>query len=453
MSNAHIMLVDDDIIFRECLRDVLTDEGYMVSEIGDGASAVSLAEKNNFYDVMLLDLELPRLKGMDVLQKLATSCPNLPIIIISGTGDIPKAVEATKLGAYDFIEKDEEPQKTLIKIRNAIEKSHLLRERYQFITDQKERYKMVGSSLAMQKIYNLIDKAAENDSKVLITGESGTGKEMIARAIHNNSNRTAGRFVAVNCAAIPENLIESELFGYEKGAFTGAAARKKGKFELAHHGTLFLDEIGDTSLMMQAKILRAIEERVIERLGSEQTLQVDIRIIAATHKDLEQEMNEGNFRQDLFWRLSVIQIEAPRLEDRKDDIPLLVEHFFHSFTVEKNFRHCFSPSTINILLGHEWPGNIRQLRNIVERLVVLCEGDIISAQDVTHALQKTKPLDESLPCSLKAARDQFEKNFIQHILISNEWNIQSTSNALGIDRTHLWKKMKRYEIERPSESL
>ena len=438
MSKGHILLVDDDVFFRECLRDVLADQGYRVSEVGDGTAALDLAEHNGGFDVMLLDLELPRLNGMQVLQQLCGTCPALPVIIITGTGDVPKAVQAIQLGAFDFIEKDDDPQKTLIKVRNAIEKSRLMRDRHEYISDQKERYKMVGSSLAMQKIYNLIDKAANKDSKVLITGESGTGKELIARAIHMNSCRAGGRFVAVNCAAIPENLIESELFGYEKGAFTGAAVRKKGKFELADHGTLFLDEIGDTSLMMQAKILRAIEDGFIERLGSEKPTEVDLRLIAATHRNLEHEMQEGNFRSDLFWRLSVIQIELPTLAQRKEDIPLLVEHFFKRFSDGKStFRRRFSQAAMNVMLSYDWPGNVRQLRNVVEKLLVLHETGIIVAEHVVHALKMSDTMIDKNFSLLKVAREQFEKEYIQHMLTSHQWNIQDTAVTLRIDRTHL----------------
>ncbi len=402
----YILLVDDDPFFRESLNDILLDEGYATAQAGDGKTALDMLKQTNRYDLMLLDLDLPRINGMEVMQKVARSRPELPVIIISGTGTIPVAVEATKIGAYDFIEKDDDPRKTLVKVRNALEKSHLLRQRNRLLAEQKERYKMVGSSAAMADIFQFIDRAAKNSSKVLISGDSGTGKEMIARAIHNNSERAGGPFVAVNCAAVPENLIESELFGHERGAFTGAHARKIGKFEAAHTGTLFLDEIGYTSLMMQAKILRALEDNVIERVGSTKPTAIDVRIVAATNKNLEQEMAEGNFREDLYWRLAVLTLHVPPLRRRREDIADLVQHFLTQFCAQEALpRKRLSPGAQRLLLEHDWPGNIRQLRNVIERLTMLVDDDTISAKHVAEALKKSDAPPDEQAKTLRAARE------------------------------------------------
>jgi two-component system nitrogen regulation response regulator NtrX len=447
---AKLLLVDDDPFFRDGFKDILLDEGYSIAEAEDGKIALDVLAQNSHFDLLLLDLNLPRVPGMEVMKTVADLYPELPVLIISGAGTIPLAVEATKMGAYDFIEKDDDPRKTIIKVRNAIEKSQLLKQRNHLVAEQKERYKMIGSSPAMQAVFHLIDRAANNNSKVLITGESGTGKEMIARAIHNNSERAAGPFVAVNCAAIPENLIESELFGHEKGAFTGAHARKIGKFEAAHTGTLFLDEIGDTSLMMQAKILRALEDNKIERVGSLNPTDVDVRIIAATNKDLEFEMAEGNFREDLYWRLAVLTLQVPPLRDRREDISDLATYFLNEFCHHENVpQKSVAPHALKMLLQQDWPGNIRQLRNIIERLCVMSDNPMIDGRQVSDALKKAESTPEQADVqTLRQARDVFEAEFIRTTLLSQEWNIQSTADVLGIDRTHLWKKMKRFGIEK-----
>jgi len=448
--NVKLLLVDDDPFFRESLKEILVDEGYAISEAGDGKIALDMLQSNGSYDLMLLDLDLPRIKGMDVMTTVTKTHPELPVIIISGAGTIPLAVEATKMGAYDFIEKDDDPRKTLVKVRNAIEKSYLLRQRNHLVSEQKERYQIVGVGAAMQEIFHIIDRAAHNNSKVLINGESGVGKEMIARAIHHAGERAGAPFVAVNCAAVPETLIESELFGHEKGSFTGAHSRKIGKFEAAHTGTLFLDEIGDTSLMMQAKILRALEDNRIERVGAEKPTEIDVRIIAATNKDLEHEMAEGNFRDDLYWRLSVLTLRVPPLRERREDIPDLAHHFLEEFCArDKTPCKRLSPPALRLLLDYAWPGNIRQLRNVIERMSVLCDGDTVVARDVGDALNRSeKTAADPSTQTLRQAREAFETDFIRNTLLSFEWNIQAAADALGIDRTHLWKKMKRYGIEK-----
>ena len=446
---ATILIVDDDLYVRESLREILNDNGYTIEEAADGKTALDILAQNSV-DLMLLDLDLPRINGMDVLRKTATEFPQVGVVIISGKGTIESAVEATKLGAYDFLEKPLEAQRTILTIRNAVEKLFLVRQRDRLVEEAKECYKMVGASPAMQRIYRLIDKAAASQSKVLIVGENGTGKELIARAIHHNSSRASEPFVAVNCAAIPEHLIESELFGHQKGAFTGACASHRGKFEQANRGSLFLDEISNTSLMMQAKILRALEEKVIDRVGGERSIHIDVHVIAATNGKLEQEIKEGLFREDLYYRLNVITIEVPPLRKRREDIPLLVDHFLKKLGQEKCLKgKKLERGAMTVLIEHDWRGNVRELRNMIERLIVLSEGETISASDAIQALKKNITHQEICTSkSLCEARVQFERDFILKSLVSNSWKILETAEALGIDRSHLWKKMKQYGIER-----
>jgi two-component system nitrogen regulation response regulator NtrX len=386
---ATILIVDDDLYVRESLREILNDNGYTIEEAADGKTALDMLAQRPF-DLMLLDLDLPRVNGMEVLRKTTAEFPGIGVVIISGKGTIQLAIEATKLGAYDFLEKPLEAQRTLLTVRNAMEKLFLVRQRNRLVEEARERYKMVGTSPAMQQIYRLIDRAAASQSKVLIVGENGTGKELIARAIHYNSSRASEPFVAVNCAAIPEHLIESELFGHQKGAFTGAFTSHRGKFEQANRGTLFLDEVSDTSLMMQAKVLRVLEENVIDRVGGERSIPIDVQVIAATNGQLEKEIKEGNFREDLYYRLNVITIEVPPLRKRKEDIPLLVEFFLKNLREEKCLESKkLERGAMTVLIEHDWRGNVRELRNMIERMVVLSEGATISSSDAIQALKKT----------------------------------------------------------------
>lgn len=444
-----ILIADDDPLVRESLREILTYRGYSCLEAGDGKEAISCLSENHV-ELLLLDLKLPRIDGMEVLKQGLDMYPDLPVIMISGHGTIQLAVEATKIGAYDFLEKPLEAERTLLTVRNALERSSLVHQRNQLIQQTRQRYQMIGSSPAMKKIFSLIEKAATSQAKVLIIGENGTGKELIARAVHNNNDRAAGNFVTVNCAAIPENLIESELFGHEKGAFTGAYSTHQGKFEQADKGTLFLDEVGDTSLMVQAKILRAVEEGIIQRVGGEKSIAVDIRIIAATNKDLHQEMQQGNFREDLFYRLNVITIYVPPLRDRREDIDELSYYFLHQFCEANGIaQKTLHRKGLATLLHYDWPGNVRQLRNVIERLVVLSENRIITATETDEALQKIVPNpQEPIYTTLRDAREQFEREFILKTLLSHHWKIQPAADTLGIERTHLWKKMKRYGIKK-----
>ena len=447
LNQAKILIVDDDRFVRQSLREILEDAGYAVHEAADGKIALDRLSEQ-LPDVMLLDLELPRFSGLEVLQICAEKHAEVGIVIISGKGTIQTAVKATKLGAFDFLEKPLEAQRTLLTVRNAVANTQLLRQRNRLVREAMERYRMIGTSPAMQKIFHLIDKAASSLAKVLITGENGTGKEMIARAIHLNSSRAAGPFVAVNCASIPESLIESELFGHQKGAFTGAYNIHHGKFEQAHGGTLFLDEIGDMSLMMQAKTLRALEENNIERLGSENPVAVDVRIIAATNKDIEMEIQQGNFREDLFYRLNVLTIHVPPLREHREDIPDLADFFLDYFAKENAApAKKLTQNALSLLVEYNWPGNIRQLRNVMERLVILSDQKEIHASVVAQVLNNYRETSNRQgEATLRSAREQFEREFILKTLISHNWKIQETATALGIERSHLWKKMKKHGI-------
>ena len=448
-TDARILVVDDDPHVRAGLCDVLEHTGYTVLEAEDGKTALDRITADPV-DLVLLDLQLPRVGGMEVLREVTAEHPSLPVVIVSGKGTIQAAVEATKLGAYDFLEKPVDAQRALLTVRNALEKAQLQRQRDRLLDEAKARYRMIGSSDPVQRVYTLIDKAAATSSKVLITGENGTGKELVARAIHHNSVRAGEPFVTVNCAAIPESLIESELFGHEKGAFTGADGTRKGKFEQADGGTLLLDEVADMSLMTQAKTLRVLQEGRIQRVGGESAKQVDARIIAATNKDLRAEIEAGDFRQDLYYRLNIIAIHVPPLRNRRDDIPDLVNHFLSHFSAEIGVpeRSVTSGAMVELMSRH-WPGNIRELRNVIERLVALSDGPMIGSEAVQAALSGP-PVRDDVPAAadLRGARERFERAFIRQALDRHGGAIQATAKTLGIDRSHLWKKMKQYNIER-----
>lgn len=446
-ERATILVVDDDPVILTRLQEILRDAGHHTEKAVDGKEALDVLARCDI-DLMLLDLELPRVSGMEVLRQSVASHPQMPVIIFSATGTIQTAVEATRLGIYDFLEKPADRERILLTVRNALEKVRLQRQRDHLLEEARWRYRMVGSGPAMQRIYRFIDKAAAVQSRVLIVGESGTGKELIARAIHQNSSRVAGPFVAVNCAAIPEELIESELFGIEGRVATGVAARA-GKFEQADGGTLFLDEIGDMSLMTQAKILRALAENQIVRVGGSKPIPVDVRVITATNKDLEAEMKVGNFREDLFYRLCVINIDVPPLRERREDIPSLVDHFvlLEAETNELPPKQ-LERRALAMLVEYDWPGNIRQLQNVVERLVAFSDGETIAARDVAEALNRLKTeVPTHPPPSLGEARDRFERDFILKTLIAYDWKIQESATALGIDRSNLWRKIKHHSIE------
>ncbi len=380
---AKILIIDDERAIRRALREILEFEGFQVDEAENGIAGIDCV-KNAVYDVIFCDIKMPQMDGMEVLEQLMVLKVEAPIIMISGHGSIENAVDALKKGAFDFIEKPLDLNRILVTIRNAKEKTSLVEETKQLKTTVK-KFKgsaIIGESEGILKIKEMIEKVAPSDARVLITGENGTGKELVARSLHDHSNRKKMPFIEVNCAAIPGELIESELFGHEKGAFTSAIKDKKGKFELANGGTLFLDEIGDMSLSAQAKVLRALQENVIQRVGGERDIKVDARIVAATNKDLRKEIEAGRFREDLFHRLAVILIHVPALNDRRDDIPLLAENFMTLICSEHGTaRKSFSDEALLALQKIDWTGNIRELRNIVERLIILC-GQVITAEEV-----------------------------------------------------------------------
>jgi two-component system nitrogen regulation response regulator NtrX len=447
-SVATILIVDDDAEVRKDLTKLLQPHGYHCLESSDGKMAMECLKQQDV-DLLLLDLRLPRLSGIEVLKRCRENDPDLPVIMISGHGTIAQAVEATKLGAFDFLEKPLHAERTLVTIRNAVEKRRLKRQRDSLLREARQQFQMLGSTPKMLEIFRLLERAAKVDSKVIIYGESGTGKELVARNIHFKSTRAGFPFVPINCSAIPETLVESTFFGNVRGAFTGATNRQ-GKFQQANRGTLFLDEIGDMSLMMQAKLLRVIEDGVIEPLGSNAATPVELRLIAATCKDLKTEMNEGNFRADLFFRLNVLTIFIPPLRERKDDIPLLAESILQKICATQGLPNLtFAPEARPVLQDYHWPGNVRELNNVMERAALLAEGEAISASILSLALQaEPQPVlaNISKAQTLYRARDQFEKEFIQQILLEHGGKIQETAEALGIQRSHLWKKMQQHKI-------
>jgi len=385
-----ILIIDDEEAIRNALRDILEMEDYEVEEAKDGIDALSKI-KQNTYDAIICDIKMPKMDGMEVLERVQLICPDVPIIMISGHGDIDTAVETVKKGAFDYISKPPDLNRLLITIRNALDKSSLVSETkvLKKKISKSKTQEIVGNSAGIMKIKETIDRIAPTDARVLITGPNGTGKELVARWIHEKSERADKLLVEVNCAAIPSELIESELFGHEKGAFTSAIKQRIGKFEQAHGGTLFLDEIGDMSLSAQAKVLRALQEHKITRVGGDKDLKVDVRVIAATNKDLRKEIAEGRFREDLYHRLAVIIIQVPALNDRKDDIPMLVEHFVESVCNEygRSVKKV-QPDAIKLLQEQDWTGNIRELRNVIERLIILSDAEI-TLSDVQNYVSPT----------------------------------------------------------------
>jgi two-component system, NtrC family, nitrogen regulation response regulator NtrX len=371
-----ILIIDDEKSIRNTLREVLEYEKHSVETASDGEEGIELFKAGTF-DIILCDIKMPKMDGIEVLEQIISMSTDVPIIMISGHGNIDTAVEAIKKGAFDFIEKPLDLNRVLITIRNALDKSNLITETKVLKRKVSKTYEMVGESPAIQKVKEMIERVAPTDARVLITGSNGTGKELVARWLHEKSNRNAQAFVEVNCAAIPSELIESELFGHEKGAFTSAVRDRKGKFEQANQGTIFLDEIGDMSLSAQAKVLRVLQENRISRVGSDKDIKVDVRILAATNKDLKREIEENRFREDLYHRLSVILIHVPSLNERLEDIPLLAEHFIEQICNEYGMpRKAISPDAIEELKKISWTGNIREFRNVIERLIILCDKEI-----------------------------------------------------------------------------
>jgi DNA-binding NtrC family response regulator len=448
----NILLVDDEKSIRKTLREILEYEKYKVDEAEDGPSALEKIQ-NNQYDVVLLDIKMPKMDGLEVLEKAREVSPDTSYIMISGHGNIETAVEATKKGAFDFISKPPDLNRLLITVRNAMDKNNLVTETKILKRKVGTTREIIGDSESIQKIKDTIERVAPTDARILITGENGTGKELVARWIHERSNRNKSALVEVNCAAIPSELIESELFGHEKGAFTSAMKQRIGKFEQASGGTLFLDEIGDMSLEAQAKMLRALQENKITRVGGEKDITVDVRVIAATNKDLLEEVEHKRFRLDLYHRLSVILIHVPSLNDRRSDIPLLAEKFIKEICEEYTVpRKAILPKALQELENFNWTGNIRELRNVCERLVILC-GEKITEEDLQNYVTKpsTKKTTTDIFEQFKdfhEFKEHFEKLFIQHRLKANDWNISKTADELNIQRSHLYNKIEKFELKR-----
>jgi two-component system, NtrC family, nitrogen regulation response regulator NtrX len=449
-SHPKILIVDDEEGIRESLASILRDERYSVDAVGSGEEALALVAKGEF-QVVLLDIWLPGIDGMEALTRIQ-DLPSPPaVIMISGHGSIETAVRATKLGAFDFIEKPLSLEKVNVLVRNALQQRRLQDENQTLRNELVHRYQVIGESVPVKALRQQIAVTAPTNGRVLIYGESGTGKELVARALHAHSLRSKGPFVEVSCAAIPEELIESELFGHVKASFSGATEDKIGKFQKADGGTLFLDEVGDMSLRTQSKVLRVLEEQRIEPIGSNQTLRVDVRVIAATNKNLEQEIARGAFRQDLFYRLNVIPFHVPPLRERKEDIPVMARFFLNEFSAEygKKTRE-LSDGALEILVRYPWPGNVRELKNLVERLVIVCPQARIEPHHLPPELFRGVAESPQHPYStLHEARSAYEREFILRKLQEHRWNMTQTATALGLERSHLYRKMKSLGIAAP----
>lgn len=451
---SRILIIDDEPSIQDVLGDILRDEGYEVFSAHDGIEGVRIL-KSEPIDAVFLDVWLPGKGGIDVLQEIKEGWSDVEVVIISGHANVDLAVKAIKLGAYDFLEKPLDMGRVLTLARNAVRMEALRRENAALRQGRFLEDEMVGSTPEIERIREIVDQSAPSDSRVMILGENGTGKELVARMIHTRSNRSNRPFVEVNCAAIPDNLIESELFGHEKGAFTGAVARRKGKFEAAHTGTLFLDEVADMSLSAQAKVLRAIQELNFERVGGEQPIEVDVRIISATNKDIRREIDEGRFREDLYFRLNVIPLTVPPLRERPDDLTVLIVYFAaKSAESQENGGPRFSPEAMKLLKEYSWPGNIRELKNFVERITILVDEPEISAETARFYLGESRRGPSGTPedrhyegMKLAEARDFFEKRFLERKLKENEYNVARTAQALGMYPSNLHGKIRKYGIE------
>jgi DNA-binding NtrC family response regulator len=440
-----ILVVDDEKAMRESLNDWLKEDGYQVGLAESGNKAVDMARKDP-WEVILLDLKMPGMDGLETLKKLKEVRPDAEILMMTAYATVDTAVQAMKEGAFDYLVKPFDPDEVEMLIQKIVAHKDLVLENILLRKKLEETYQfdeIIGKSDVMQEVFDLITRVAPTDSTVLITGESGTGKELIARAIHGNSNRCYMPFIAVSCGALPDSLLESELFGYEKGAFTGAEHTKKGRFEMAHKGTLFLDEIGDISLKTQVDLLRALQQKEVQRLGGEDVIEVDVRIIAATNRDLSRAIRESRFREDLYYRLNVIALKVPPLRERKEDIPLLADAFVRKYCLEMNKEETgIGPSALKLLMNYDWPGNVRELENIIERALVIGKDNEILPDDLPFSRKELGP--EAFPKSLK----MMEKIHIQRILESTGWNITRAARDLGIDRQTLYNKIEKYEIRR-----
>jgi two-component system nitrogen regulation response regulator NtrX len=446
-----ILIVDDEPGVRSALGGVLRDEGYEVDAVDSGEACLERLLRQA-YDVVVLDVWLPGMDGLATLSRMRERQIEAQVVIISGHGSVESAVRAIKMGAFDFVEKPLSLDKTVLVVRNALRQRRLEAENLALRARVDAQHTMIGESYAMVKLREHVAMAAPTNGRVLIFGENGTGKELVARTIHAMSRRRTAPFVEVNCAAIPEELIESELFGHIRGAFTGAVADRRGKFELAHGGTIFLDEIGDMSLKTQAKVLRVLQEQVMEAVGGSTRIRVDARVLAATNKDLPAEIKAGRFREDLFFRLNVVPIFVPPLRERSGDIPLLADHFMAMLAREYGRRpKTFEADAVAILQRYSWPGNVRELRNIVERLMIMVPGDRVGVRDLTFLDQggdATGPVDVSVGAiePLHEARDEFERQYILRALAAQHGNISRTADILGVERSNLYRKMRAFGI-------
>ncbi len=445
---ASVLIVDDEASIRESLRMILEYEGYRIEEASSGPAALSRVARR-IPDAVILDVKMPEMDGLAVLQAFRERGYDMPVMVISGHADVATAVEATQKGAFDFFEKPLQRERVLLSLRNAVESHRLASENR---TLRLEPDEMIGSSLALKRLRETIDKAAPTPATILITGESGTGKELVARAVHRLSQRKERPLVQVNCAAIPDELIESELFGHEKGSFTGAVRRQIGKFVAADGGTIFLDEIGDMSARTQAKVLRVLQSGEVEPVGAEGSDQVDVRVVAATHRDLEKEIAAGRFREDLFYRLNVIPIRTPPLREHLDDIPALVEYFVRRYAANNNYKaKVFDDEAIAHLQSLPWKGNVREFKNLVERLLILSPAEVIGRNDVLAVTGGAQPeLSTGLMAvkTLREFREVSERIFLLRKLEEFGWNVTKTAQAVETPRSNLYKKMEQYEIRR-----
>ena len=446
-----VFIIDDEKEICESLKMILEYEDYLVDYTTHSKEAIELL-KENPSDVLLLDIQMPEMNGFEVLNWLKENQVDIKTIMISAHSSLENAVKATKLGAFDFIEKPIDREKLLISVRNAADQNRLFIENKKLKDVIGADDSIIGESNAIKNILSTIERVAPTDARIMITGDNGTGKELVAKAIYRQSSRSGKNFVEVNCAAIPNELIESELFGHEKGSFTGAFQQRIGKFELANKGVLFLDEIGDMSLSAQAKVLRAIEDGIVERVGGNKKISVDVRILSATNKDLKEEIKAGRFREDLYHRLNVIPIHIPPLRERKDDIPVLVKHFTNQICSKNNFpSKSFSASALKAMQTFDWTGNIRELRNFIERTIIMIPNYEIGEKDIESLLPKSNSgISEILDISnsFQDFKEKAEKAFIEHQLELNNWNISKTAEVLDIQRSHLYSKIKKYGLEK-----
>ncbi|MEA1970286.1 MAG: sigma-54 dependent transcriptional regulator [Thermodesulfobacteriota bacterium] len=453
--NETILVVDDEESICLSLKGILSDEGYEALTAQSGEECLDIIEEE-LPSLVLLDIWLPGIDGIETLKRIKSRYPKMQVIMISGHGSVESAVTTTKLGAFDFIEKPLSLDKIVLVVNHALDIIRL-EEENKLLKDG-QSHEIDGNSKAIIELKEMIQIISPTNAWILIMGENGTGKELVARSIHRQSNRSDKPFIEVNCAAIPEELIESELFGHEKGAFTGATEKKKGKFDLANKGTIFLDEVADMSLKAQAKILRILQEKKFERVGGTRIIDTDVRVLAATNKNLEYEMEKGRFRQDLYYRLNVIPLEIPPLRDRIEDVSLLADHFIREFSLKESKREKhIAADALKVLVDHTWPGNVRELKNIIERLVITSPSDIITADDMPPLSKENhKSRDSGFSedvYSFKGAREIFEKDYLVKKLVENNWNVKRTAESIGLERSNLHKKIKAYGLSEMKEKL